>query len=79
MKRLELICDNCDKVAKGDEYHFGLPKGWYIVGYHCQTYLAYDDWRVLGHFCSFGCLEAKLKITGKEKTATFEVQQGGER
>ncbi|KKK54575.1 hypothetical protein LCGC14_3083370, partial [marine sediment metagenome] len=24
MKRLDLTCDNCGKVEKGDEYHYGL-------------------------------------------------------
>ena len=71
MRRLELICDNCGKIAKGNEYHYGLPKGWYVVGYHCQTYLAYDDWRVMGHFCSWECLSEKIKITGKEINRTM--------
>ncbi len=62
MKKLELVCDTCGKAEKGDEHHYGLPKGWYVVGYHCQTFIAYDDWRVLGHFCTFACLLKKINI-----------------
>lgn len=69
MKTLELVCDHCGKRAKGDEYHYGLPGGWYILGYHCQRYLAPDDWRVLNHFCSMECLKAEMVITGKELKA----------
>jgi hypothetical protein len=56
MKRLELICDHCGKVGKGDDNHFSLPKGWYLLGFHCQTFLAPDEWRVTNHFCCTECL-----------------------
>ncbi len=69
MRRLELVCDNCGEVAKGDEYHYGLPKGWYVVGYHCQSYVAYDDWRVIGHYCSSDCLTNVTRVDGKERKA----------
>lgn len=68
----DLKCDCCGITAHGKEYHYGLPRGWYIVGYHCQSYLAYDDWRVMYHFCSGECLDKTLGITGKEKKAELE-------
>ena len=75
MKIQELMCDHCGKRAKGDEYHYRLPKGWYILVYHCQTYLAWDDWRVMHHFCSWECLSAEVKVTGQEKTATTKERK----
>ncbi len=62
MKKLELICDNCGKTAKGDEHHYGLPKGWYVLGYHGQTYLAADDWRITCHFCCLKCMDEAVKV-----------------
>ncbi len=62
MRTLELTCDNCGKKAKGDEYHYGLPKGWYVLAYHCQSYLAHDDWRVTHHFCSLECMTEAVKV-----------------
>ena len=57
MKKQELVCDGCGKTAKGDEQHFKLPKGWYVMGFHAQSFVAPDDWRVTHHFCSSECLE----------------------
>ncbi len=74
MERIELLCDHCGKTEKGDEHHYGLPKGWYILGYHCQSWCAPDDWRVKHHFCSWECLSAEIKVTGKEKSAELEVK-----
>ena len=62
MKTLELTCDYCGKTEKGDESHFDLPKGWYLVGYHCQTYAGYDDWRVKFHFCSLNCMNNAVTV-----------------
>lgn len=73
MKRQELICDNCGKTASGDEHHYNLPEGWFILGYHCRPYLAVDDWRVLGHFCSWDCMTLRINASGKEARAV----QGG--
>jgi len=61
-RKLELTCDYCGKTAKGDEYHYGLPKGWYVLGFHCQSYLAYDDWRITHHFCSSECMDKAVKV-----------------
>lgn len=62
MRKLELTCDFCGKTENGDEYHYGLPKGWYILGYHCQRY-CYDDWRVTHHFCSLDCMDKAIKVS----------------
>jgi hypothetical protein len=70
-----LKCDNCGKIKEGDEYHYGLPKGWYIVGYHCQRYAAYDDWRALKHFCSWECMIQKIKADGKELKAELQLSK----
>ena len=63
MRKLELICDYCGKAEKGDEHHYGLPKGWYVLGYHGQKFLAFDDWRVMYHFCSVECMNKAVKVT----------------
>ena len=63
MKREELVCDGCGLVETGDEIHFRLPKGWYVVGYHCQTFVAPDDWRVSHHFCSPECMNKIMDVT----------------
>ena len=57
----ELICDYCGKIAKGEENHYSLPKGWYLLGYHSQTFLV-DDWRATHHFCSRDCLDKAVVI-----------------
>jgi len=67
MRKLELICDSCGKTAKGDEEHCNLPEGWYIVGYHAQSFVAYDDWRVTHHFCSSECLNKVMDVTIPKK------------
>lgn len=67
MRRLELTCDNCGKTEKGDEYHYGLPKGWYVLGFHCQSFVAHDDWRVTHHFCSAECMDKAVHITKEEQ------------
>jgi len=61
MNKVELICDTCGKVEKGTESHFDLPKGWYVLGYHCQTFLGYDDWRIIHHFCSLKCMNEHIR------------------
>jgi len=63
MKVEELVCDNCGKKAKGDEHHFRLPKGWSVVGFHSQSFVAYDDWRVTHHFCSAECMNTIMDVT----------------
>ncbi len=73
MKIQELVCDHCGKHEKGGEYHYGLPKDWYVIGYHCQSYLACDDWRIMYHFCCFDCLCAEIKVAGKEIRAKYQV------
>jgi hypothetical protein len=60
----ELVCDNCGTHAEWTGYH--LPKGWYVLAYHCEDYLAYDDWRPVMHFCSWGCMANKVKALGFE-------------
>ncbi len=65
MEKIELICDGCGKIAKGKENHFGLPKGWVVVGFHSQTFVGYDDWRVTHHFCSFECMNKIMDVTIK--------------
>ena len=77
MARIEsrLRCDTCGKTAKGDEYHYGLPEGWHILGYHCQRYVACDDWRALKHFCSWECMIKKVRADGKELKAEFQQNQ----
>lgn len=65
MRRLELICDGCGKVAGGDESHFRLPKVWYIVGFHCQTFVGHDDWRVIYHFCSSECMDKVMNVLSR--------------
>ena len=69
MRKLELTFDHCGEIEEGDEYHYRLPKGWYSLGYHCQTYLSYDDWRILHPFYSWECLMSEIKVTGKEPPA----------
>ena len=63
MRKQEIICDGCGKTAKGDEHHFALPKGWFVVGFHSQTFVAYDDWRVIHHFCSSECMDKVMNVT----------------
>lgn len=63
MKIVELMCDYCEKRAKGDDCHFNLPKGWFVLGFHSQSFVAADDWRVTHHFCSSECLDRAIKIT----------------
>ena len=70
MLKRELICDYCGKVGVGDEHHFSLPGGWYVIGYHAQSFVAHDDWRITHHFCSFKCLDKAIKITTKESPNT---------
>jgi len=55
----EFVCDNCGTHAEGTVYH--LPKGWYTLGYYYESYLAYDDWRPVLHFCSWECLAKEVK------------------
>jgi len=62
MRKLELICDYCGKKAKGEEHHYGLPKGWVVLGFHSQTFIAYDDWRIIYHFCSSECMNKMLNV-----------------
>jgi len=57
MKKQELVCDGCGKTSEGDAQHFKLPKGWYVLGFHAQSFVAPDDWRVTHHFCSSECLD----------------------
>lgn len=63
MRRKDLTCDCCGKTEEGDEHHYGLPAGWYVVGYHGQRFLAYDDWRVTHHFCSLDCMDKAIKVS----------------
>ncbi len=63
MRREDWVCDYCGKSEKGGEHHYGLPKGWYLLGYHGQSYLAYDDWRAPHQFCSLDCLFKAVKVT----------------
>jgi len=62
MKKQELICDYCGKVASGGEMEAELPKGWCILGYHCQRFACIDDWRITHHFCSQTCLDKAVKV-----------------
>lgn len=67
MRTLELTCDCCGKTEDGDDHHFALPKGWYLVGYHGQKFAAYDDWRVTHHFCSTECMDKIMNATISKK------------
>jgi len=62
VKKEELICDYCGKVSKGDEHHFNLPKGWFVLGFHCQSFVAPEEWRVTHHFCSSECLNSGVRV-----------------
>ena len=62
MKKQELICDYCGKVSKGDDHHFSLPAGWYVLGFHGQSFVAPDDWRVINHFCSSECFNSGVRV-----------------
>lgn len=67
MRKVELVCDYCGKVEPGGEEHFNLPKGWCVLGFHCQRFLAVDDWRITHHFCSQKCIDAAVKIDAKKE------------
>ena len=60
-----LVCDNCGKIVDGEGMPVRLPKGWCVLGYHKQSFAAYDDWRITHHFCSSECLDAVKVVTPK--------------
>lgn len=64
----EVICDYCGKREDGEEYHYGLPKGWYVLVYHSQSFVAVDDWRITHHFCSKECMLKAIKVESMRAT-----------
>ena len=64
MNKFTLICDYCGKEVELNTSCFSirdLPSDWVALAYHKGSFLAFDDWRILYHFCSAECLDKAVR------------------